>query len=232
MATINCSVLNPGYNPNPPRLGYRSTTCNTLYPNDANIITPQQQELIKQQYKGNILQYKGNSSNYSKNTIYSKIVQGKWSNRKRCYATQQVKYTNPNTHFFAHSGNSNILLNGNPTIYPITCPPYSNLENYNSNERANPDIGVISNGGVFICNKQTNPCNGYVKTNFPANYCFSTKCSDVPGKEMFLCYKSSNTYYPKPKRIMTDVGSKFPVNYKQLPCSSANAIQSEMTNCI
>jgi hypothetical protein len=241
MTTVNCTVpsatcclvLNPGYNPNPPRIGYRSSTCNTLYPDETNVFTPTQQELIKQQYKGNVLQYKANSSNYSKNTIYSKIIQGTWTNRKRCYASQRVKYTNPNTQFFAQEGNSNILLNGVSTNYPVTCPPYSNLVYYNSNQRANPAIGVISNGGVFICNKQVNPCTGYVKTNPPVNYCFSTTCSDVPGRETFLCYKSTNNpYYPKPKRIMTDVGIKFPINYKPLPCSSANATPSEVKNCV
>jgi hypothetical protein len=43
-----CLVLNPGYNPIPPRIGYRNTTCNTLYPDVTNIITPEQHELIKQ----------------------------------------------------------------------------------------------------------------------------------------------------------------------------------------
>lgn len=228
-----CLVLNPGYNPNPPRIGYRNTTCNTLYPDVTNIITPEQHELAKQQYKGNVLQYKGNSSNYSKKTIYSKIIQGNWTNRKRCYASQRVKYTNPNTHFFAHSANSNILLNGVPTNFQVTCPPYSNIVSYNSNQRANPSNGVISNGGVFLCNKQENPCNGFVKISKPKSYCFPTSCSDVPGREMFLCYKStSNSYYPKPRRIMTDVGGKFPVNYKPLPCSSANATHSEVKNCV
>jgi hypothetical protein len=232
MAEFNCSVLNPGYNPNPTRIGYRNTTCNTLYPDETNFITPEQQEVIRQQYKGNVLQYKGNSSNYSKKTIYSKIIQGTWTNRKRCFATQQVKYTNPNTQFFANSGNSNILLNGTPTNYPVTCPPYYNITYYNSNQRADPSVGVISNGGVFLYNSQINPCTGYVKTNPTVNYCFSTRCSDVPGKEMFLCYNSkSNSYYPKPRRVMTDVGGKFPINYKQLPCSSANAIASQATDC-
>jgi hypothetical protein len=191
------------------------------------------EDLIKQQYKGNVLQYKGNSSNYSKNTIYSKIIQGTWSNRKRCYASQQVKYTNPNTNFFAQSGNSNILLNGNPTNYPVKCPPYSNLVYYNSNQRANPNVGVISNGGVFLYNQQVQPCSGYVKNNLPSNYCFSTSCSNVPGKEMLLCYKSTtNPYYPKPRRVMTDVGGKFPINYKPLPCNSANATPSETKDCV
>lgn len=228
-----CLVLNPGYNPNPPRIGFRSSTCNTLYPDVTNIITPEQQDLIKQQYKGNILQYKGNSSNYSKKMIYSKIIQGTWTNRKKSYASQGVKYTNPNTHFFTQSGNSNILLNGVSTNEQITCPPYSNLIYYNSNQRANPSNGVISNGGVFNCNKQENPCSGYVKVSAPINYCFSTSCSDVPGRETFLCYKSTNnSYYPKPKRVMTNVGGKFPINYKPLPCSSANAIQSNANNCV
>lgn len=233
MVDNNCFVLNPEYNPNPPRIGYRSNGCSVLFTNPNNIITPEQEDLLKQQYKGNILQYKGNSSNYSKKTIYSKIVQGTWSNRRRCYASQQVKYTNPNTQWFSRSGSSNILLNGNPTNYPVTCPPYSNLIYYNSNQRADPLVGVIPNGGVFFCNKQENPCTGYTKTTVANNYCFSTNCSDVPGKEMFLCYKNTNNpYYTKPKRVMTDVGGKFPINYKPLPCSSANAIPSAVTNCL
>jgi hypothetical protein len=31
---------------------------------------------------------------------------------------------------------------------------------------------------------------------------------------------------------MTDVGIKFPINYKPLPCSSANATPSEVKNCV
>jgi len=233
MTTIVCKNGSQVYNPDPPRIGYRTTTCNTLYPDQTQILTPEQDELIKQQYKGNVLQYKANSSNYSKRVIYSKIIQGTWTNRKRCYASQQVGgYTNPNTYFFDRVGNSNILLNGNSTNYPPTCPAYSNVIYYNSNQRADPSNGVIPNGGVFNCNRQVNPCNRYVNDIPPKTSCFSTSCSNVPGKEMLLCYKSvPNSYYPKPRRIMTNVGNKFPINYKPLPCSSANSIQPYVRDC-
>ena len=157
---IDCMVLDPDYNPVPTHIGYRSSRCNAVYsPNE--IITPETADIIQQQYKGNILQYKENSANYSKSVIYSKIMKGQWSNRKRCYASQGVKYTNPNTNFFLRKGENNILLNGVQTYYPTTCPPYSNLVYYNSNQRADPNNGVIANGGIFICNKQINKCTGY-----------------------------------------------------------------------
>jgi hypothetical protein len=147
------SVCLGGYNPNRPRIGYRVTTCNTLYTGASEITTPEQSELIQQQYKGNILQYKGNSSNYSQNMIYAKIAQGHWINCKT--------------------------------------PPSSR-----------------------------------------PNFCFSTSCSDVPGKEMKLCYKSTTaSYYPKTKRVMTDVGGGFAINSKNLRCFSANGIKSEASNC-
>jgi hypothetical protein len=234
MANTTCMVLDPNYNPNPTRIGYRSNNCEFIYDNiQESIVNPEERDILQQQHKGNILQYKHNSTNYSKNIMYSKIIQGKWSNRKKCYASQSVKYTNPNIHFFARSGNTNILLNGTATNEPLTCPPYSNLVYYNSNQRSNPSNGVIPNGGVFVCNKQENICTGYSKTiNNPPN-CFSTYCSDIPGKERFICYKKTiNPYYPKPKRVMTSSGNKFPTNYKPLPCSSANSIPSQSTSCV
>jgi len=226
-----CEVLTPEYNPIPTHIGYRSSHCISVYsPNE--IITPEMADIMKQQYKGNILQHKENSANYSKSVIYSKIMKGQWSNRKRCYASQGVKYTNPNTNSFVREGGNNILLNGVQTYYPTTCPPYSNLIYYNSNQRADPKNGVIANGGIFICNKQENKCTGYSNETINNNTCFLTSCSDVPGKEQLLCYKQSQLYYPNPKRIMTNVGGKFPVNYKPLPCSSANAIPSQAPDCV
>jgi len=228
---LSCMVLNPNYNPVPTHIGYRTNNCNAIY-TPGEVITPETVDLIKQQYKGNVLQYKENAANYSKTVIYSKIIKGQWSNRKRCYASQGVKYTNPNTQFFVRNGETNILLNGLPTLYPTTCPPYNNLVYYNSNQRANHENGVIANGGTLICNKQENKCTGYSHTSVSNNLCFPTSCSDVPGKERLLCYKQSQLYYPKPMRIMTNVGGKFPVNYKPLPCSSANSIPSEAPRCV
>lgn len=66
--------------------------------------------------KGNILQYKANSSNLTQKQKYSKMAQGKWTNRNTTWATQNTRgYTNPNTTSLKRSGNVN-----NVAIDPIT----------------------------------------------------------------------------------------------------------------
>ena len=231
-STTCCLTNNPKLNPVPPREGYRTSNCNTLYSDDLDIITPEQDDFIKQQYKGNILQYKANSCNFSQKMIYAKIMQGRWTNRKKCYASQTVTYTNPNTQYFNRAGGLYILLDGTATAFPPTCPQYTNVVNYNSNQRANPATAVIPSGGVFISNEQIDPCSDYIKKNPPSIFCFPTTCSNVPGKERNLCYISRNScYYPKPKRVMTDVGGGLPINIRGLRCVSANAIPSEARGC-
>jgi hypothetical protein len=79
--------------------------------------------------KGNVLQYKANSSNLTQSQKYSKIAQGKWTNRNTTWATQNSRgYTNPNTTSLKRSGNVNNIaidpITGTiigPTEAPVTC---------------------------------------------------------------------------------------------------------------
>lgn len=80
--------------------------------------------------KGNVLQYKANSSNLTQAQKYSKIAQGKWTNRNTTWATQSTRgYTNPNTSSLKRSGNVvNIAIDPitgaiiGQTNAPVTCP--------------------------------------------------------------------------------------------------------------
>ena len=80
--------------------------------------------------KGNVLQYKANSSNLTQAQKYSKIAQGKWTNRNTTWATQNtLGYTNPNNSSLKRSGNvTNIAIDPitgaiiGQTTEPITCP--------------------------------------------------------------------------------------------------------------
>jgi len=79
--------------------------------------------------KGNILQYKANSSNLTKAQRYSKIAQGKWTNRNTTWASQSTNgITNPNTTSLKRVGSYNIALDPitgqvlGPTLLPLTCP--------------------------------------------------------------------------------------------------------------
>lgn len=82
--------------------------------------------------KGNVLQYKANSSNLTQAQRYSKIAQGKWTNRNTTWATQNLRgYTNPNTTSLKRSGNViNVAIDPitgaiiGPTTAPITCPQF------------------------------------------------------------------------------------------------------------
>lgn len=80
--------------------------------------------------KGNVLQYKANSSNLTQAQKYSKIAQGKWTNRNTTWATQNTRgYTNPNNSSLKRSGNvTNISIDPitgaiiGQTTAPVTCP--------------------------------------------------------------------------------------------------------------
>jgi hypothetical protein len=87
-------------------------------------------EKIAMLNKGNVLQYKANSSNLTQAQKYSKIAQGKWTNRNTTWATQSTRgYTNPNNTSLKRSGNvTNIAIDPitgaiiGPTTAPVTCP--------------------------------------------------------------------------------------------------------------
>lgn len=91
------SCLGPNYNPNPTTMWSRvQSNCSLVIP--VNPITPSDAIALQMRKKGNVLQYKKNSSNLTKQQQYSLIAQGKWKNRRKSWATQSVKYTNPNTY--------------------------------------------------------------------------------------------------------------------------------------
>jgi hypothetical protein len=127
------SCLGPYYSPNPPREWSRvQNYCSLVYDNPPSTvklplieITVTYQaslyyaDLIR---KGNVLQYKNNSSNLTKSQRYSKIAQGKWTNRNTTWATQSVEYTNPNIKSLKRVGNINITTAGTETTLPVTCP--------------------------------------------------------------------------------------------------------------
>lgn len=194
--------------------------------------------------KGNILQYKGNSSRLSAAQRYSKVAQGKWTNRNTTWATQSTRgYTNPNTQQLKRNGFTNITLAGIPTFEPITCPsspiptiyttlPISNTPinplvlpaSYLANNPILPEVAVpepespivVQNGGTMICNVNENLCTGEEQSQ-PANQlCHPSSASDVPGNG-YLCWNDGvQTWFPRQRLTMSNSGNKFPVNYKTL----------------
>jgi hypothetical protein len=134
------SCYNNCYLPQPPRAWSRvQNSCSlTNDVNDGLVRNPITGELIPASLlgekmamlnKGNILQYKANSSNLTKAQRYSKIAQGKWTNRNTSWATQSTRgYTNPNTSSLKRSGNTvNIAIDPitgaviGQTYQPVTC---------------------------------------------------------------------------------------------------------------
>ena len=117
--------------------------------------------------KGNVLQYKKNSSSLTRNQIYSRMAQGKWTNRNTTWAIQNERgYTNPNTKMLKRNNTTNIIIS-DPTIVettlPITCPSIpdnrnnvlpNNEENQGENEGPNPELPPpepeTANGGSVL----------------------------------------------------------------------------------
>jgi len=59
-----------------------------------------------------------------------------------------------------------------------------------------------------------NPCKNQTIIN-PS--CYLTTCSDVPGKQEYLCFNKKmllKPWFPSVKRKMTNSANKFPINYK------------------
>ena len=123
---------NECYLPMPPRAWSRVQNSCSLITTDESAIVPidvlaEKNAMLN---KGNILQYKANSSNLTKSQRYSKIAQGKWTNRNTTWATQSTRgYTNPNNTSLKRSGNVvNIAIDPitgaiiGETSAPVTCP--------------------------------------------------------------------------------------------------------------
>lgn len=122
------ACYNNCYLPNPPRAWSRvQNSCSVTTDIDSSDLVrlPYSDKLVSSSIlgesiamlnKGNVLQYKANSSNLTQAQKYSKIAQGKWTNRNTTWATQNTRgYTNPNTTSLKRSGNVN-----NIAIDPIT----------------------------------------------------------------------------------------------------------------
>lgn len=225
------SCLEPNYNPIPTHKGsrvenrcvydYTFDTTNQVFVPQLNIFVPYSSinivnDMLK---KGNILQYKKNSSNLTKKQRYSKIANGKWTNRTTTWATQNQKYTNPNNNFLKRVNiQTNITLTGYPTNLQETCVDNTSI--------LTPDTTIIPDGGVLVCNTMENSCTGESITYPSKSLCHPTTSSDVPGPLTYLCYNTGfPTYYPKQRYTMNNSTNKWPVNAKNL-CRSANSLQS------
>lgn len=228
--------------PNPAREWYRvENRC--VYDDSSNTtFFIEQQLLANMQYKGNILQYKKNSSSYTKKQIYSLMAKGKWLLKKKTYATQSDRYSNPNTNLLRRLNGEFIDLNTGQPANPPSCKEqypviFNDLPNV---PPANPDAplpppqpinnnnfpiinkivtniieNVIEDVGTLICTQQQNPCTGEITTTPSSDYCYSTSFSDVPiGKINTLCYKQEPLFYPKTRYRMNNSTDKWPYGSK------------------
>jgi hypothetical protein len=172
-------------------------------------------------YKGNILQYKNNSSNLSKKQIYSKIANRKWVNNKS-YATQSLTYTNPNKNSL-YRANASSISTQNETIGEVGNPagPYGDIY-YNP---FNCITDTIDQGGSLICGTLANPCTNQLIKSTKSQNCSLITSSNVPGFRVpgiskILCWnKKLSVYIPRQRRVMSNSGTKWPVNYKEFVSS-------------
>lgn len=205
------SCLGPGYNPNPTRAWSRVQNQCT-YTNPIESPGPIYIPILKKSVpasdvkyelsminKGNILQYKENSANITKSQKYSLIARGAW-NRKKVWATQTQKYTNPNTNSFKRINYPTSI-----SVKPKTLE--ESLELCNSNK--------VPDGGNLNARLIVNQCTGAVIQKFGTNNCFPTSASDVPGPIIGLCYNDNmQTWYPRQRLYMSNSSNKFPEGYK------------------
>jgi len=229
--------------PNPPREWSRvENRCVFDDSSNTNVFL-EQKLLADMQYKGNILQYKKNSSSYTKKQIYSLIAKGKWLLRKKTYATQSDRYSNPNTNYLRRINGQFIDLNTgqiaqNPSCkdhQPITFDNLPFLPHVDNNNPFLPPpapidnntfpiikkiitsivTNIIEDNGTLICNQQENPCTGEITTTPDSERCYSTTFSDVPfGKINTLCYQQKPLYYPKTRYTMNNSENKWPYGSK------------------
>jgi len=223
------SCLVPCYKPIPPRAWSRvQNECTFINPTNTQnasptILVPFLNEKIPstdlreaelQYIKGNILQYKKNDSNMSKQQKYAQIAKGLWKPRSKTWATQKINagvlQTFPNISSLKRVNYKKIYLATGlpaPIDAPLTCPStYQNVP-YNSI--------VIADGGNLLCGTVENICTGKVIQKQSNNYCNPSSNSDVPGPIVSLCWNNRNPiWYPKPRRVMSNSGNKFPQGYK------------------
>jgi hypothetical protein len=202
----------------------------------------EQKLLADMQYKGNILQYKSNSSNYTKKQIYSLIAKGNWLLRKKTYASQSDRYTNPNTNHLRRINGKFIDLNTGqitekpdcknpqPIIYeelpfvpdvipdpPLPPPVPVITRTFPIIRRIITSIvtNIIEDDGLLVCTQQEDPCTGEIITTPEDERCYPTTFSDVPnGKINTLCYQQEPLYYPKTRTTMNNSDNKWPYGSK------------------
>lgn len=74
---------------------------------------------------------------------------------------------------------------------------------------------VIPTGGQLLCNQVVNPCTNTLLQEFKNGDCYSTTCSDVPGRPRLLCWSGrESVYIPKVKRTYGTSNTKWPINSK------------------
>ena len=161
------SCLAPDYNPNPTRLWSRvQSNCSLVMP--MNPITPTVAGVLQMNKKSNILQYKANSSNLTKKQQYSLIAQSKWKNRTKTWATQSMKYTNPNTTNLPKVGNS--LICSSPAVI---CVPTS------SSDVPGPIIDICYDDSLPTYYPRENTIMNTSTNGFPKNIKGLTSTSDI-----------------------------------------------------
>jgi hypothetical protein len=174
--------------------------------------------------KGNILQYRNSYSNLTKKQKYSKIANGNWIGKKS-YATQSITYTNPNT-------------TGLQRVNYIDIPPNTIVSSQNNPSGPfqtgilNPDgcsTNNIAEGGTLVGNTFVNPCTGEIIKKTQNVGCFPTSCSNVPGKQTFLCWNNSiPTWNPRKRYTMSNSSNKWPINYNSF-VSALNLVPPTLT---
>ena len=118
----SCCVFNYytiNVNPNPPRLWSRFGYVCPCPPGQLSSFPgqpPCSTDFVKldERRKAEILKYKANSSNITKKQQYANAASNRWlTGRKRSWATQTDKYTNPNTSTLKRVGDVLVCNNNN-----------------------------------------------------------------------------------------------------------------------
>ena len=118
-----------------------------------------------------------------------------------------------------NNNNSLPINNGGNNQPPPPPPPPKNKINSNIFPPLIQDPGhvlyVIPNGGQLLCNQIVNPCTNTLLQEFKNGDCYSTTCSNVPGRPQLLCWSGRETIYiPKVKRTYGISNNKWPINAK------------------
>lgn len=165
------------------------------------------------QYKGNVLQHKDNSLQLTKSQVYSLISRGLYVSRKKGFATQTDKYTNPNIAYLQRV--STTSYNYPNDIVSAPNNPAGPFEIV-----SNPDgckTNVLVDGGSLVCGTLVDPCSGQLikENNQREPICTPTSASDVPGPVIDICWNSTQpTYFPKERLTMNTSNTGWPKNYK------------------